>query len=1030
MHDVAVLASQESREKISSVDVLQEVPNITMQSTAEDTQALGVGVDRVVATTVNAADAPPLCHSWVGLSCTRGPLECQGRHYYISVAERDKWVKKREKREQALDMEALHSVLSREMLLEKLRAAAGQTKKIYLEDPGNSASVQNFTLDEAQQFNHTRRIVFAKAYSVVEPVLTILDQLRVSGVECVETLTAWREYYARQRRIVARAGRKSITKGRIWIATIESEGRQLWGPIPAVYSHFKKYQRGVLPAKRAQITKFLAVYGSREAAIQAHDAAKPRVAMERRALVSELPPRAERETYGGISIIETRGSKSLPQLEHAVRSRVQADDPPPPAYFYDGENYLVKMTKDLNWLDSLAPLRICLGPDFPLTNNPFMLTNELRETIQQNPLLEIPALVPRLTAQNQSPRPRVTKSKAVKGCELASVSVEPLLDACNSRNKVPGRRSKENFNVATPFGTPTDVVKRHVQGALISWEGEMRLGSNFDVQDPCAYYKKIQYQTLHAQAGDANRNVTVLDTIRVSRAVARIEEETRTFVWPSESASGDEDGSDHDSDDVGDSLDDQSDAQESTSQREREVWAQYEKLQATLVVQQSRASLKGIIDGVFCRAERGKWKGVGIPGPATRTYWFKRRLQEDGERRKARRDLIAARLRRETARGLIRMRPIKMASLLELASELRGAGRIAVDAHRAKLLLERRYSAEICAAILERYIRGIHGRRSARKHKRMLGLSFEMRRSRRDMCLNVAKAVVNFALNAASSQIAHKLTAPAHITTGYLDGDRCFFLVYSLDHRMRVTSSSRQYLSERPNFDSYESASLTTSKVVRPILSRDPATGSLRHDRAPCIDGANQHSEQSAEHVLWIRPPETLLVTCYNPVTQQTCAVEVKEPEFRDRLVEAEMATVGGAVTLYPDPIDRDEIGRLARLRPVSQADSILGDTHQKRDRWEPIFEEKAFKEKLHTAGRRQKACFSLWSKAVAVVAASADQCELSQSRFELMSMSFEEALMRRHPSHISSPEAIPRLNSLVKKHVTLNTHLFRVVVT
>ena len=255
--------------------------------------------------------------------------------------------------------------------------------------------------------------------------------------------------------------------------------------------------------------------------------------------------------------------------------------------------------------------------------------------------------------------------------------------------------------------------------------------------------------------------------------------------------------------------------------------------------------------------------------------------------------------------------------------------------------------------------------------------------------------------HAASSQIAHKLTAPAHITTGYLDGDRCFFLVYSLDHRMRVTSSSRQYLSERPNFDSYESASLTPSKVVRPILSRDPATGSLRHDRAPCIDGANQHSEQSAEHVLWIRPPETLLVTCYNPVTQQTCAVEVKESEFRDRLIEAEMANVGGAVTLYPDPIDRDEIGRLARLRPVSQADSILGDTPQKRDRWEPIFEEKAFKEKLHTARRRQKACFSLWSKAVAAVAASADQCELSQSRFELASMIFEEALMRRHLSHI-----------------------------
>ena len=476
-----------------------------MQVTAKDTEALGFGINRVVATTVSATDVPPLCHSWVGLSCTRGPLECKGRHYYISVAEREKWVKKREEREQVLDMAALHAVLAREVLLQKLCLAADHTKKQYLEDSGSkedsNSRVEVFAPDKGwasgdspQPSQHRKQAVFARALSVTRSVLALLDQLRVSGVECVETLTAWREYYARQRRIVAGAGQMSINKGRIWIATIESEGRQLWGPIPAVYSSFKKYQRGVLPAKRAQITKFLGVYGSREAAIQAYDAAKPRVAMERRALVSELPPRAERETYGGISIIETRGSKSLPQLEHAVRSRVQADDPPPPAYFYDGENYLVKMTKDLNWLDSLAPLRICLGPDFPLTNNPFMLTNELRETIQQNPLLEIPALVPRLTAQNQSPRPRVTKSKAVKGCELASVSVEPLLDACNSRNKVPGRRSKENFNVATPFGTPTDVVKRHVQGALISWEGEMRLGSNFDVQDPCAYYIK-KYNT-------------------------------------------------------------------------------------------------------------------------------------------------------------------------------------------------------------------------------------------------------------------------------------------------------------------------------------------------------------------------------------------------------------------------------------------------------------------------------------------------------------------------------------------------------
>ena len=108
-----------------------------MQVTAKDTEALGFGINRVVATTVSATDVPPLCHSWVGLSCTRGPLECKGRHYYISVAEREKWVKKREEREQVLDMAALHAVLAREVLLQKLCLAADHTTKQYLEDSGS-----------------------------------------------------------------------------------------------------------------------------------------------------------------------------------------------------------------------------------------------------------------------------------------------------------------------------------------------------------------------------------------------------------------------------------------------------------------------------------------------------------------------------------------------------------------------------------------------------------------------------------------------------------------------------------------------------------------------------------------------------------------------------------------------------------------------------------------------------------------------------------------------------------------------------
>ena len=88
------------------------------------------------------------------------------------------------------------------------------------------------------------------------------------------------------------------------------------------------------------------------------------------------------------------------------------------------------------------------------------------------------------------------------------------------------------------------------------------------------------------------------------------------------------------SDDISDSIENEIEIREGTELPMRRVWAQYEELQAKLIVKQTRKSPNGILEGVFCRAEKGKWKGVGMPGPATRTYWFKRRLREGGERRK------------------------------------------------------------------------------------------------------------------------------------------------------------------------------------------------------------------------------------------------------------------------------------------------------------------------------------------------------------------------------------------------------------
>ena len=102
---------------------------------------------------------------------------------------------------------------------------------------------------------------------------------------------------------------------------------------------------------------------------------------------------------------------------------------------------------------------------------------------------------------------------------------------------------------------------------------------------------------------------------------------------------------------------------------------------------------------------------------------------------------------------------------------------------------------------------------------------------------------------------------------------------------------------------------------------------------------------------------------------------------------------------LYSNPIDREEIGRLVRLKRVAQSDLILRFSHQTRDHWEPVFEENSFKDMLHTARRLESDCFVLWTKAVVMAAESADRCELARSRFEMASMIFEEALLRWHSS-------------------------------
>ena len=157
-------------------------------------------------------------------------------------------------------------------------------------------------------------------------------------------------------------------------------------------------------------------------------------------LINELPAFAERVCCNDVHVhvIESRGSKPLDQLEAIVCTCVPKRDLSR-AYFYEGRNYLVKMNKDLDWLDEFAPLCFYLGSNFSFKNNPLVLTAEFKRMMHLN-----------------SRGLSIVQNRKVAICEA------------------------ENM-----FGHPSGFVTRHIGGALISWKGATKLGCTFEAPTPC-----------------------------------------------------------------------------------------------------------------------------------------------------------------------------------------------------------------------------------------------------------------------------------------------------------------------------------------------------------------------------------------------------------------------------------------------------------------------------------------------------------------------------------------------------------------
>lgn len=878
---------------LSACSGVVDIPNISLQTTSGDQNS---SARRIISTSISPCHVPTICKDWILFRCAIDAKVCRRRHFYISAEERREWSRWRSLKEQKLDANALDAVLRREALLAKLRGVAEAAGSQYLENDRTKSS-NDAELAESLE-------------KMVAPVLAVLDELRAATVETTEAISEWRNHFALQRR---KDNRKDA---KLWIATIETFGSLINDTIAPVKSKYKKYQRGEIAPNRARVTTFLGVFSTSEQAKHAYDSAKARVALRRRVLVQNLPPRVERKTFGGVNVIEMRGSHPLVGLESAVRARVQADEQPLPTYFYEQESYLVKMATDLDWLSQLIPLRLSLK-NFPLEGNPLSLSSEY-------PLYKGDRQFSQATveAAHEMPSPFASRS---------------------SRHE---RKIK--------FGLPSTTATRH--GRAVSWNGESKLVSS-------------PFETI-------NGAVLVLDVGRVRQALDTIQEEyklNQKFQV------------DQEEDKVGEESEGSSASQlseeESTQMSQRFVWAVYEnQIGEKVMVRQARAPLAGVEEGVFCNAEYGKWKGVGNRGPAAKRYWLNRRSREEANKRKLTREKLAQKLRRETGRGMIRLRPEKVLSLLEDAKAMHGAGRLVVDVKQANLLLERRYRAEILVHLVSKVARGMIGRSIAKNREKLVREELGTMRQNLEMRKRLAKLFVEETTARGVARAARKIAAPSHVSTTVVNGIRCYVLVYSLDHETRVSGMEKcgriatAWKDDEPIFQ---------SRICHHVHSEN-ASSTEEHDSFWLLDAGTKNQGYYAK---FKRPSESLRISLYDPATQEVFSKRLSEETLRKTLVDAEVA----------EP----------KLFKESSCHAEIRRRISSNGRWEPVREERLLSELHDDALRHKMYTHRRFIEALVQACMAADDCAVFDTALEKAIMRIEDAESHVYESRLAFQSAI-----------------------
>ncbi|CBN77134.1 hypothetical protein Esi_0036_0099 [Ectocarpus siliculosus] len=118
----------------------------------------------------------PLCKRWVARACPKSQIHCRCRHYFISIAEKDRMVAWREGNCAKTELEVLACIAKREGLLSTAEREGVACSRNFL-------SESRTNVEESD----------------VISLLRLLDQLRLASVRVVEAVCLWREDTQAQR---------------------------------------------------------------------------------------------------------------------------------------------------------------------------------------------------------------------------------------------------------------------------------------------------------------------------------------------------------------------------------------------------------------------------------------------------------------------------------------------------------------------------------------------------------------------------------------------------------------------------------------------------------------------------------------------------------------------------------------------------------------------------------------------------------------------------------------------------------------